>query len=250
VLAELPPAIHRLASRYVVAVYLLEGDVGTGTTEAVQDAQGRWRYAYIALNLTALTRTANEWAAWRERSAYRAEPGYDLRVVLEPPEEDTRANALRFIFLHELGHALGLAQRAHGFWDARVLPAETRDSPFLRHSWQPEGGKMVSRWRGRFPVLSPLTFYAFDKPKRRLSEAEAVYRALAQTDLPSAYGAISPFEDFAESFAIYVHARLLGQPYQVDVLEGEHTRFSFRSCIADGSCPDKVRALEAVLASG
>jgi hypothetical protein len=250
-LAALPDPIHRLASRYVTTVYLLENDYGTGTTEAVQDAEGRWRYGYIALNLSVLNRTANDWATWKERSAFRPDSLASLALAIEPRETDTVQGALRFIFLHELGHVLGLALGAHGFWDAEPIPAETRDSPFVRLSWtQGPEGKLVSRWREALPVLSRLDFYSFDEARLTTRDAWEAYAALAQTDFPSLYGATNLYDDFAEAFAIYVHTRLLRRPYEVEVTGRDGRRLTYRSCIQDGRCPRKLELLEQWLARG
>ena len=245
--ARLPQRLRDLASRHLVALYLLENDWGTGATEAVQDAQGRWKLSYIALNLTALTRKANAWGAWKESSAFLTGAGHEIRMVLETPKEDTEEAAIRFIFLHELGHALGLALGAHGFWDAPNLPRATRDSPFLAVSWRNQQGKMTSRWAEDYPEFSKLAFYSFDKAKLPISAAESQYRALAKTDFPSLYGTTNIFDDFAETFAIYVHTQLMGKPYRVEVFRNGQRRFVYRSCIATGECPRKVAALKALL---
>ena len=250
-LARLPPRIHALASRYVVAVYLLEDDWGTGTTEAVRDADGNWHYGYIALNLSVLDRTANAWGSWKERSAFRPDPSVKIRMTLERKPRDTVAGAVRFIFLHELGHVLGLALQAHGFWDAEELPAATRDSQFVHASWElgPEG-TMVSKWSERFPRFSKLDFYRFEQAALPAGEALRIYRDLAVTNFPSLYSATNLFDDFAESFAIFVHTRLLNKPYLVNIEVDGGARFTYRSCFQRARCPKKVRAIESALAGG
>jgi hypothetical protein len=250
-LRNLPPAIHKLASQFVVAIYLLEEDYGTGTTEGVQDNEGRWRNTYITLNLSALTRKANAWASWKENSAFRQEPGYRVAMTIQPPDGDTLENALHFILVHELGHAIGLGLGAHGFWDEEGLPPATRDSPFVAMSWRPDGkGWFASKYAERFPKLVEARFYRFEQAPLKLSEAEPVYRALGQTDLPSLYGVTNIYDDFAETFAIYVHTRLLGRPYKVEVFEGDRVRYTYASCLVANTCPDKVKALETILKRG
>lgn len=246
--AGLPGKIRELAARHLVALYLLENDWGTGTTEAVQDDQGRWIYSYIALNLTALTRTANAWGSWKEASAFRPEPGYEIRMVLEEPEQDSQQSAIRFIFLHELGHVLGLALGAHGWWDAESPPPATRDSPFLAVSWlYTKEGKMASRWSRQYPEFAKLAYYSFDKAKLPISAASRLYQELANTDFPTLYGTTNIYDDFAEAFAVYVHTKLLGKPYRVEIYHNGRRSFVFRSCIETGACPKKVAALKSVL---
>jgi hypothetical protein len=248
VVDELPPQIKRLAERYLLALYLIEKDFGSGTTEAVRSPDGTWRHAYIALNLTELGRTANAWATWKERSTFRDAPGYDLRMTIEDDAQDTVAGAVRFILLHELGHVLGLGLQAHGFWDAESLPDATRDSPYLRISWAPTAdGHMKSHWRREFPLLDALNFYSFGEAELSLDRAPKVYEALAGTDFPSLYGATNVFDDVAEAFAIYVHTRMLGRLYRVQVYEHGELRTEFRSCIETGACADKIAALERLL---
>lgn len=247
-LHNLPPAIHTLASRYVAAVYLLEEDWGTGTTEGVQDAAGRWQYTYITLNLTALTRKANDWATWKENSAFRQQPGYRVAMTIQPSAGDTLDNAIQFILVHELGHAIGLGLGVHGFWDEEPMPEATRNSSFIAQSWQPDGkGWFVSKYAERYPKLVQARFYRFEQAPLALPDAEPVYRALTQTNLPSLYGVTNVFDDFAETFAIYVHTRLLGKPYKVELYENERLRYTYTSCIVANTCPEKVRALEALL---
>jgi hypothetical protein len=256
VLAELPGPVERLAERHLAAVYLLEGDVGTATSEGVRGPDGRWSHAYIALNLSALQRDANAWATWKERSAFRPGPGYALRMTLEPEATDDRAGAVRFILLHELGHVLGLGLGVHGYWDdPEPIPAATRRSPFVALSWEPrpaqgqEPPRMASRYAERFPLLSGVDFYRFDKAPTALEQAPQVYAELEQTDFPSLYGTLQPFDDFAEAFAITVHALLLHKPYRVEVLHDGQVVRTYRSCIVTRACAAKIAQVQALLAA-
>ncbi|HEX9843533.1 MAG TPA: hypothetical protein VGC20_12320 [bacterium] len=255
VLAELPAPVARLCERYLAAVYLVEGDVGTATTEGVQDAQGRWNHAYIVLNLTALERDANAWATWKEHSAFRPAAGYALRMTLEPPPSDDRRGAVRFILLHELGHVLGLGLGVHGYWDDPdpLPPGASGLSPFAALSWQLQPGqggqpaRLASRGARRFPILGKVAFYRFDTAPLALDEAPAAYEALEQTDLPSLYGTQGVYDDWAEAFAITVHTALLHKPYRVEVLRDGRVLHTYGSCVAAGTCPRKAAQVQALL---
>jgi hypothetical protein len=256
VLADLPPRVKRLAAPHLAAVYLVEDDVGSATTEGVQDASGAWRHAYVVLNLSALQRDANAWATWKEASAFRPSEGYALRMIVEPPEGDDRAGAVRFILLHELGHVLGLALGVHSFWDdpTPLPPGATRLSPFAALSWELRSEdaslRVESRHAAREPALHAVRFYRFAKAPHALAEAAALYAALERTDFPSLYGTRNVYEDIAEAFAVYVHTVLLERPYQVELLRDGQVRHTYRSCIASGACPDKIRQVRALIEAG
>ena len=244
-LAGLPPGLQRLTEKYLVALYLVENDWGTGTTEAIQDDAGNWVYGYIALNLTALDKTANEWGTWKETSGFQLTPGHELRMVLENGVENSRQSAIRFIFLHELGHVLGLGLGVHGFWDDPIRP---EDSEFLKVSWKTDlkTQKAVSPWRQQYPLITKPKFYHFEKATLPISRAEEVYKDLARTDLPSLYGATNPFDDFAEAFVIYVHTKLLKKPYRVEMKQNGKWVTVYQSCITTGKCLSKVEFMDSL----
>ncbi len=249
-LAGLPAPLRALAEDHVAAVYLLQDNFGSARVEAARDAQGRLIGGCVLLNLDALARSANAWASWRERSAFRADDPYRLQVTLEPAATDTVENALRFLFLHELGHVVGMAAGVHGFWAAPETWPTTVHSPFTRLSWSTDGNRWHSPWQQRHPVLTLPRFYRFETAPLPLSAAPLVYRALGGTNWPSLYGSIDPYEDFAETFALYVHTRLLHRPFRVDLYLGPERIGTFRSCLDTGRCPAKLAGMAWLLSAG
>jgi hypothetical protein len=249
VVRELPTAVRALAERYLAAVYMVEDDWGTAVTEAVRGPEGEHRFAYIVLNLTALGRTANAWATWKENSTFRPGKGeFSLKLTIEADANNDREGAVRFIFIHELGHVLGLGMKAHPTWEDNKAPRPPGGYPFVNYSWSKRKGRgFVSRWKERFPGLHKTGFYRFGKAPLALSQARQVYETLAVTDFPSLYGSTNLYDDFAEAFAIYVHTRLLGKPYQVELREPGKPLRVYRSCIQTGACPRKIAFLQKML---
>jgi hypothetical protein len=98
-------------------------------------------------------------------------------------------------------------------------------------------------------VLALPRFYRFEGAPLPRSAAPVVYRLLGETDLPSLYGSLDPYEDFAEAFTIQVHTRLLGHPFRVDLYLGPAHIGGFRSCLDTGRCPEKAAFLESLLAA-
>ena len=184
-LAGLPAPLRALAEDHVAAIYLLLDNFGSARVEAARDAQGRLLGGCVLLNLDALARSANAWASWREGSAFRADDRYRLQVTLAPAATDTVENALRVLFLHELGHVVGMAAGVHGFWAAPETWPSTVHSPFTRLSWSTDGNRWRSPWQQRHPVLTLPRFYRFETAPLPLSAAPLVYRTLGETNWPS-----------------------------------------------------------------
>jgi len=246
-LRELPAQIRQMAEASVKAVYLVDGNFGSARTEAVRDLTGRVVGGYMILNAAALARTANEWISWREHSAFRTQGPLRVKVTLEPPATDNQQNALRFLFLHELGHILGMVSGTHGYWAAPETFWLTERSAFTNLSWRLGNDGLFSPWKHQYPLLGQLGFYRFEKAPLATHQAPQVYAALARTDLPSLYGSVDPYEDFAESFALFVHTELLNRPYYIELFEEGRLIGRFRSCLQDGRCPQKIRLIAALI---
>ncbi len=246
---SLPAPIYRLASRHLAGIFLVDRTFGSARTEGLWGPSDRLVGGYMVLNATALARPANAWASMRENSAFHSTSAdVTIEVILEPPETDTPESALRFIFLHELGHVLGMGLGVHGHWAVPNTFPLTLQSPFARLSWQQdERGGLVSPWKQRSPLLTQLRFYRFEAAPLPRSTTPLVYGQLARTDFPSLYGALDAYEDFAETFVLYVHTRILGKPYAVVVKEGGRTIGVYHSCLQTGACPAKVAFIERLL---
>ena len=246
---SLPAPIYRLATRHLAGIFLVDHTFGSARTEGVWDPSDRLVGGYMVLNVTALSRPANAWISMRENSAFHStSANTTIEVILESPETDTPESALRFIFLHELGHVLGMALGVHGHWAVPETFPLTLQSPFARLSWRLDGrGGLVSPGKQMSPLLAQLHFYRFEAAPLPRSIALRVYRQMARTDFPSLYGALDAYEDFAETFALYVHTRILGKPYAVVVKEGGRTIGVYRSCLQIGACPAKAAFVKRLL---
>jgi hypothetical protein len=135
----------------------------------------------------------------------------------------------------------------HGYWAAPQTWSATVRSPFTRFSWSTDGHGWLSPWKQRSALLALPRFYRFEAAPLPLSASPLVYRALGETNWPSLYGSIDPYEDFAETFAIYLHTRLLHRPFRVDVYLGPQRIAGFRSCLDTGRCPEKLDLMERLL---
>ena len=253
--SSLPDSVTMITDRMVFCIALIrELGGGTGYMDVVSDVDGSAAGGFIVLDEGALDRRANEWASWKEGSAFRSSTGQSLDVQIEAPGNDTRINAIRYILLHELGHVidavLGVTQIDGG------NTQNIKSSGFYGLSWAyppPSqrtllpGDTLRSRFDASWPERETLAFYSFENSRHTLSEAASIYEWLGQTNFPTLYAATSSADDFAESFANYVHVVLDGRPYEIRLKRAEQSAILQAPCWDSPRCASKKMAVEYLL---
>ena len=248
---RLPLPILNLLEERLVGVFCVHDLGGTGYADVVYDRQGREHYGLVVLDVDVLRkRTANDWATWKESSYFRPEPesGISLEVRIEDPPNDTVENAVRFILLHELGHVLGMVSEAHPSWvDWQSGKPVPLDDPFVALSWLPgRDTPFESRFDEAFPQRKAIRAYAFDRSELSGSDIPETYgNLLHHSDFPTLPAAQNLWEDFAESFATYVHVVLDGRPREARISRDGETVLLAPSCWGTERCAPKQAFMEA-----
>lgn len=245
-IVELPPQVWRLFMDRLVGVYFVDNMGGTGYTDLVQDSGGNRVAGYIVLDAAVLRPlTANTWATWKEGTPFKPQPGWALQARIEADAGDNRRNAIQYILLHELGHVLSAGNTIHPPWDMepKDVPASAAH-PFFDLSWA------IDRSANRYAALVEKGF-----PQRRsvayyfgarldASAMAATYTNLEKTNFPSLYAATQPGDDFAETFASYVHVVLLRRPWRVTIAKDGQVVKVFNACWDQPRCAGKRKLLE------
>jgi hypothetical protein len=213
-LAGMPAAVHALVGPLLLGVCVGRNLGSSGVTDIVADAvDGRILGCIVLLDIDLLeTHTANSWATWKENLPFGG-PGFSLAATIAEPHDDTRANALQFLLLHEFGHVVTAGGTFLPRW---WEPVPAASFPFLDLSWGVNAQGRFAPWEGSdFALRGVVDFYGTNK-----LDSEAIltaYSGLEGSDFPSLYGATNPYDDFAECFASYVHHELLARPYTLRV---------------------------------
>ncbi len=92
-----------------------------------------------------------------------------------------------------------------------------------------------------FALRGHIRFYR--APVLLAADIPRVLSQLQQTSYVNLYAAISPEEDFAEAFAMYVHHELLGRPYVTEAIVDDRVEVRFTPCFPD-RCRQKYRFLQ------
>ena len=247
-IADLPSEIWNLFGQRLVGLYFVESLGGTGYTDYVFDQTSKPVAAFVVFDAAILTqKSANDWATWKENTPFNttAKSTYKLDARIEADGDDNRRNAVQYILLHELGHVLSVGANFHPPWN--IKPKDVRRSakyPFLDLSWKIDrkSNKYQTLFDATFPQRKNAVYYFGAK----LSAADMLltYTRLKNTTFPSLYAATTPGDDFAESFASYVHVVLMHRPWEITISHDGEVVNIFKSCWGEMRCAKKQRILE------
>jgi hypothetical protein len=97
----------------------------------------------------------------------------------------------------------------------------------------------------QFSLRRDVVYYA--TPKLGIDRADSAYQQLAKTSFPTLYAAVSPFEDFAESFVSYVHSVIDKRPWQIRLYRDNELTKTVELCWGQARCEKKQKFMEQLL---
>lgn len=248
-IADLPSEIWNLIGYRLVGLYFVEDLGGTGYTDYVFDQGGKHVAGFVVLDAAILARqSANTWATWKENTPFKAGAAYKLDARIEADGNDNRRNAIQYILLHELGHVLSIGSNIHPPWNIRPRDvARNAKYPFFDLSWKID--RKADKYRTPFDLNFPQRTNAVYYFGAKLPAADMLpaYANLKNTNFPSLYAATSPGDDFAESFASYVHVVLMHRPWQITISRDGEVVDAVKSCWGELRCAKKQKILEQLL---
>ena len=88
---------------------------------------------------------------------------------------------------------------------------------------------------------------AYDRANVFLGRVVATYDNLERTNFATLYAVTSPGDDFAESFASYVHTVLMKKPFAIRIYQHGKLVKVYRSCWDEARCAEKRKLIERFL---
>lgn len=213
-----PEPIRVFFRSSVIAIFTGKNIGSSAITGTVYDDQKKPVFGFIILDTERLSRRANDWLAYKEGTAFAPEKNWSLEGSLEEDSNNTKEAATAYILLHEAGHIFHEVNH--------LLPSFTDENPdyskyeFSRNVWTSEN---EAANESSFEFRRLLKFYS-EKPALSLVIAPEVYDALDRTVWPTLYSSTSAGEDFADTFASYIHCIMQNRPYRITVKVGSYVR--------------------------
>ncbi|WP_395012042.1 hypothetical protein [Undibacterium sp.] len=227
-IAQLPDVVKTKLESCLLGVYLASGVGSSAITDVIADRDGNLLGAVVLLDADVfLARSANVWMRWKEATPFLANTDYQLQAQIADTSDDHRQQALQYLLLHEFGHVLSInTEFLPNWWIGSQKFKETEEYSFLSICWQiAMNGNIIPLIRHNFEQRTAIHYYGDGQIDA--DQMSVTYQALERTGFPSLYAATSVYEDFAESFATYVHVVLMHKPWQIQILQDNQIIFSF-----------------------
>lgn len=247
-IAGMPPAVKQLVQKKLVGIYFVHDLGSTALTDYVKGEGQEHDAGFIVLDVDVLMQQrANAWATWKESTPFQLGPHAGLTARIEEPAQDNRSNAIQYILLHEFGHVVSINERIHPRWDQATMSLGSY--PFAQLSWVQEknGIGYRSRFDDAFTLRKDVVYYL--GPRIPGDSMATAYTQLEQTNFPTLYAATNLGDDFAESFASYVHTVLLKKPLEIQLHRDGAVVKRYGSCWDEPRCAEKRKILDGLLGS-
>lgn len=246
-MAGLPESVKRLVRDRLIGVFLVDNLSTEGTGEhnlgLALEIMGLWRQhvgTIVLIDRDGTDMSANRAMATMEYVPTGEYRGISVQSRLARRNNDDRRMTMQYVLLHELGHVID--------YDRGITPdsfnygERTRDCGFTclswvrpdRHRFSPRIGEAMRR-----AETASLDAYVKALPE--------TFRLLSASNFPSLYATSMPAEDFAESFAQYVHSVVLGHPWELTLRDQGTIRERLGSCFLERRCPGKKSYFDRLL---
>ena len=231
-IAELPEQVKTKLEPHLLGVFIATGVGSSAITDVISDVDGKILGAVVLLDANAFaSRSANKWMTWKESGPFTPNENDFLQAYIATPEQDHRKQALQYLLLHEFGHVLSMnTSYLPNWWIGSQKFKDTEEYSFLSICWQiAMRGEIIPLIRHDFEHRARVAYYGRGDGNVPLcaSQMRPMYEALSRTGFPTLYAATTVYEDFAESFATYVHVVLMGKPWSLQIQQGDQLVFTF-----------------------
>ncbi|MGJ4747475.1 hypothetical protein ACQV5M_14040 [Leptospira sp. SA-E8] len=231
--------VASLLKNKLFRIYVCENLGGSAVTGIVRK-DGNSIGGFVILDANTLNRNANDWISYKENSTFQ-KGNVRIRVRIEEEKQNTKANALRYILLHEFGHILSETEKiGPSFFSSKRSYANFE---FYKGVWKSE--KVSYLDDSAFIVRPQIRFYS--ESLSLDDNWEKIYPILSRTPFPTLYSATNADDFFADSFVSYVHVVLEKKPWELEILKNNKPIFKMGNGIQKDTLTIQRTIIERIL---
>ncbi|WP_341865140.1 hypothetical protein [Leptospira neocaledonica] len=231
--------VATLLKKKLFRIYVCE-NLGGSAVSGIIRKDGKSVGGFVILDANTLNRNANDWISYKENSTFQ-KGNTKIRIRIEEEKQNTKANALRYILLHEFGHIISETEKiGPSFFSSKRSFANFE---FYQGVWKSE--KVSYLDDSVFTIRPQIHFYSESLPLE--DNWEKIYPILSQTPLPTLYSATNADDFFADSFVSYVHVVLEKKPWELEILKNNKPIFKMENGIRNDSLQSQRKIIERIL---
>jgi hypothetical protein len=238
-LKKLPQKLQAALNGKLTSIALVSNLGSSGYSNYIYSNDGYPERGFIVLDKSLISQSANEWITTRERSPFRCK---EMTASFSRDRRDREAG-LQYIVLHEFAHVFSEGTDVNPYIHDIPDQKELDQRSYGPMSWRVADARYVTKFDTPFLANSRIRYYAKTPSGLSCEDALRAYSELERTSFAALYAAPDPFEDFAESFANFVHVVKMGRPFEVVIRNrGRAKRYS--SCWKEPRCAEKLKYFE------
>ena len=244
-LDSLPSAVKKLVAKKLIGIFPVRNLGTSGYTEKVFDPLSKKPVGgFILLDESFGSMPINKWATKRENMPFKKNGPIRITARFSNSSNASVVETIRYVLLHELGHILAIGGNFHPPWGHKG-DLNLNKYPFLNYSWELNGNQIEPKLKEVKSFFKNVSYYR--KAKLNNQKALEVFKILSTQNFPSLYGVISPYEDFADSFASYVHCVVENKPYEVTIKSANKPRLIIDCCWKNKRCSSKKKFFDSLI---
>lgn len=226
-----PPAMQKMFCS-LNRIFIEKQFFGTAYASSIYDQEGNRNGALIGIRKSVLDESLKltTWSSWKEQLSFGGVTD-SYTVTSDLPQVVTSSNSttndfLYFVITHEFGHLFDFANNLN----EQVNCPEPSDEDEEPECVMKEGSFGAISWEtdrkpkseNEFLNRNGLCFYACEGKTLSKDDVPLLYKSILNTDFISTYGAVQPWDDFAESLAYFTIDQKLQAKYILDTRQGQY----------------------------
>ena len=247
-LSKLPRKILVSMNAKLVTISVVNDLGSSGYSNLVLNKDGFPSRGFIVVDKKLLSEAPNDWITRRESSPFNCVSPEKIVAKITSDARD-RESALQYILLHEFAHVFSEGTAVNPFLHDRPDQKDLDQRDYGPLSWRVVDSHYVGKADDKFPDRARIQYYPVSTPSLSCSDAVRVYSELEVSAFPALYAVRDPFEDFAESFANYVHVVIMKRPFEIGILRDDKTLKKYSACWAEPRCAEKKKYIDRLYSS-
>ncbi|WP_127715745.1 hypothetical protein [Halobacteriovorax sp. HLS] len=232
-------------NKHLKAIYLVR-DLGVSSLAIqLKDFELENTAQFIVfMDIDVLNQKINDWFKWREMTAFKNNPEYELSPYLS--HENSVIDTIHYSLFQLYGILLN--------WNPLYYPTKSSDllSKFpsyklLNESWKLENDIVVTKFSDISDDLNYLRYYSKKDQLFDIKDMLDFYENLEKTNYPNLYSFSSSSKDFVESIANYLYTTKLNHPFTIDIKKNNKIIQTHESCWQQLRCLSKKKVIEEIL---